>query len=546
MVTLGRRCVYLIILLAHFHVLSQTFPTGFSRQTVSASFSQPTVLTFAPDGRMFAAQQTGQLRIVKNDVLLPTPFVTITVDPAGERGLIGVALDPNFALNNFVYVYYTVPGTPPHNRISRFTANGDVAVAGSEVVVLELDPLSSATNHNGGALAFGGDGKLYVGVGENALPANAQNPNTYHGKILRINSDGSIPAGNPFPAGSDHAKRVWALGLRNPYVISVNGTNGKIFAIDVGANSWEEINDISVGGKNFGWPAAEGNTADPQYTNPVFTYPHGTGTSAGCALTGGAFFNPSATNYPASYYGNYFFVDYCERWMSFIDPTDLPVTSSLFGSTISGLPVYVAVGLDGNLYFLSRSGAIYRIVYGNDSPPFITQHPEDIDGAEGLGASFEVKAIGTLPIQYQWKKDNQEIAGATESTYSIVALSADDAGLYTVVLTNIAGSVESNVADLTVVPVTGIRESPRDRVLSIFPNPVGGTEAVIQFHADTDGTGFVRVVSMHAKEIVNVRAEVSKGLNEIKLPVSELPNGMYVVSVESNNRTSFLKLAVCK
>src|SRR5207247_3507279 len=118
--------------------------------------------------RLFLCLKDGELRVIKGGVLLSTPFVTLTVDAAGERGLLGIAFAPNFATNNFVYVYYTVPGSPSHNRVSRFTANGDVAAGGSEVVLLNLDNLSSATNHNGGAIHFGPDGKLYIAVGENA------------------------------------------------------------------------------------------------------------------------------------------------------------------------------------------------------------------------------------------------------------------------------------------------------------------------------------------------------------------------------------------
>ena len=103
---------------------------------------------------------------MKDGTLLTTPFLTLTVDSAGERGLLGVTFDPAFSTNKFVYVYYTVPGTPAHNRISRFTANGDVAVPGSETVILELNPLSTATNHNGRAIHFGPDGKLYATVGD--------------------------------------------------------------------------------------------------------------------------------------------------------------------------------------------------------------------------------------------------------------------------------------------------------------------------------------------------------------------------------------------
>jgi glucose/arabinose dehydrogenase len=131
-------------------------------------------MAFAPDGRLFVCLQSGQVRVINKDgVLLANAFVTLSVDSNGERGLLGVSFDPNFASNHYVYLYYTVPGSPAHNRISRFTANGNVAAANSEFVLVDLDNLSNATNHNGGGIHFGPDGKLYAGVGENANGANA-------------------------------------------------------------------------------------------------------------------------------------------------------------------------------------------------------------------------------------------------------------------------------------------------------------------------------------------------------------------------------------
>src|SRR5262249_53879947 len=143
-----------------------------------------------------------------------------TVDDSGERGLLGIAFDPNFAVNSYVYVYYTV-AAPRHNRVSRFTASGDTAVAGSERVLLELDPLGGSLIHNGGAIHFGPDGYLYVAVGENGTAANAQNPGSRLGKILRIGADGSIPTSNPFYTTTAGANRaIWALGLRNPFTFA--------------------------------------------------------------------------------------------------------------------------------------------------------------------------------------------------------------------------------------------------------------------------------------------------------------------------------------
>src|SRR6185503_18443605 len=148
------------------------------------------------DGRLFITQQGGAVRVIKNGALLTQPFLSLSVDFTGERGLLGIAFDPNFASNRFVYLYYTTSTSPIHNRVSRFTAsasNPDVVAAGSEVQLLNLPTLSSATNHNGGAIHFGTDGKLYIAVGDNANGSNSQSLNNTLGKVLRINADGSIP-----------------------------------------------------------------------------------------------------------------------------------------------------------------------------------------------------------------------------------------------------------------------------------------------------------------------------------------------------------------
>src|ERR1051326_9207980 len=136
-------------------VKGASVPTGFMDTLVANGLTNPTAMAFAPDGRLFVCEQGGRLRVIKNGALLATPFLTVSVDSAGERGLLGVTFDPNFSSNGFVYIYYTVAASPQHNRVSRFIANGDVAVAGSETVILELNNLSAATNHNGGAIHFG-------------------------------------------------------------------------------------------------------------------------------------------------------------------------------------------------------------------------------------------------------------------------------------------------------------------------------------------------------------------------------------------------------
>jgi glucose/arabinose dehydrogenase len=212
-------------------------PQFFDRAIVNA-LSSATAMAFSPDGRLFVAQQGGSLRVIRNGRLLPTPFVTLTVNSTGERGLLGVAFDPDFATNQWVYVYYTATTPSIHNRVSRFTAQGDVAAPGSELVLMDLETLS-ATNHNGGAIHFGPDGKLYIAVGENAVTSNSQTLANKLGKVLRINKDGSIPSDNPFHDGAGpNADAIWALGLRNPFTFAFDPA-GRMFVNDVGAGTWD-------------------------------------------------------------------------------------------------------------------------------------------------------------------------------------------------------------------------------------------------------------------------------------------------------------------
>ena len=348
-------------------------PVGFSKSQVTAGLSNPTAMAFAPDGRLFVAEQGGKLRIIKNGQLLPTPFVDLTgiTDSTGERGLLGIAFDPNFATNKFVYVYHTLKGTAtrnPYNRVVRFTASGDAAVPQSAKLILYLNDLS-ATNHNGGAIHFGKDGKLYVGVGENAVKSNAQSTANLLGKMLRINKDGTLPTDNPFyanPKVVGKNKAIWALGLRNPYSFAVQPGTGQIFINDVGQNTWEEINR-GAKGANYGWPVREGNCAigsttncgvAPGYVNPIFAYRHGT---TGCAIAGGTFYNPSKANFPARYVGDYFFADLCSGWIRVRDASSGAVSG--FASGLSN-PVDLQVGPNGDLYYLERgTGSVSAITY---------------------------------------------------------------------------------------------------------------------------------------------------------------------------------------
>ena len=345
---------------------TRTAPLGFtSNPTWVSGLSSAVAFAQAPDGRLFIAQQGGALKVVKNNALLATPFLQLTVDASGERGLLGVAFHPNFAINGFVYVYYTSPNGP-HNRLSRFvasTANGDVST-GAETVLLDL-PTLVASNHNGGALHFGLDGKLYIGVGENAVPSRAQDLSTPFGKLLRINDDGSIPTDNPYYATqTGQARAIWASGLRNPFTFAVQPGTGRIHINDVGQDTWEEIN-LGAPGANYGWPASEGgDNITAGVTAPLFTYKHSAASPAGAgpggfftgfSIAGGSFY-PSAGNYPAAYRNSYFFADYVSKFIARMDMASGNGNAAYAFATVSDSPVDVLAGSDGALYVLTRSG----------------------------------------------------------------------------------------------------------------------------------------------------------------------------------------------
>jgi glucose/arabinose dehydrogenase len=350
-------------ILACFRLTAANLPAGFTETQFGGNLAGlPTAMEFAPDGRLFVCLQSGQLRVIKNGAVLSPPFLSLSVNSSGERGLIGIAFDPNFTTNHYLYLYYTVPTSPIHNRVSRFTAAGDVAEPGSEIPILDLDNLSNATNHNGGSLHFAPDGKLYIGVGENANGSNAQTLTNLLGKMLRINTDGSIPIDNPFYNTTTGKNRtIWALGLRNPFTFAFQPGSGRMFIDDVGANTWEEIDD-GVAGANYGWPNCEGqcNPSNPAYVDPIFFYGHGSSDTTGCAIVGGTFYNPSVPQFPSFYTGKYFFSDLCSGWIRVFDPASDTVTGFATGITS---PVDLDVGPDGALYYLAQGsgGQIFRV-----------------------------------------------------------------------------------------------------------------------------------------------------------------------------------------
>jgi glucose/arabinose dehydrogenase len=444
-----RGALLLASLLVPLQVRAAAVPSGFLDSLYAQLPTDATAMQFSPDGRLFVCQQSGKLRVVQNGSLLATPFVALDVATAGERGLLGVAFDPDFDRNHYVYVYYTATSPTVHNRVSRFTANGNVAVAGSEKILLELDPLVASV-HNGGAIHFGNDGRLYVAVGDNRNGDYAQQLGSLFGKILRINRDGSIPADNPFVTRTTGKYRsIWAIGLRNPFTTAFQRSTGRLHINDVGQDTYEEVNRGHAGA-NFGWPLAEGPSTNSQFTSPAYWYTHA---NNACAITGGAFYEPAVQAFPSWFYGQYFFADYCAGWIQRWNPDTGKVTA--FATGIEA-PVDLKVGPDGALYYLARqSGRVGRISYGSGQPPAIGLQPANRTIAVGQSVTFKVGASGSAPLVYQWRRNGAAISGATGVSYTRSNVQLTDNGAsFDVVVSNAYGRAVSDAAQLIVLQDT--------------------------------------------------------------------------------------------
>ena len=323
-------------------------PPGFEVSTVVTGLDGATALEAAPDGRIFLCEQTGSVRIIKGGKLLDEPFVTLPVEANWERGVIGVTLDPAFPDEPFVYVCWVAKEPYPHHRISRFRADGDVAIPGSEEVLLVGDDQTTMggkvpSGHQGGALHFGSDGCLYVGIGEQTAGKPAQKLDTFLGKMLRIERNGSIPDDNPLKdRTTGKYQAIWAYGCRNPFTFAVRQSDGLMLINDVGGK-FEEIN-VGAAGANFGWPAVDHGPreSDEPYAGPIHWYPQ-------ASIAGGDF----APDSFGEYSGRYFFADFVHGWIRVLDPDD-PAQVVDFATGLRR-PVDIRFAPDGSLYVLLRN-----------------------------------------------------------------------------------------------------------------------------------------------------------------------------------------------
>ena len=433
-----------------------TVPVGFQDRIVASGLTSPSAMTVLPDGRVLVTQQNGHLRLIKNDALVSGDFYVVSgIDFTYERGLLGVVADPGFATNRYLYLFYTANAPSSHNRILRVTVSGDSVVAGSEHVVLELPNIPSGVKwHMGGAMRFGPDGKLYVGVGNQEdsrrSDSNSGKLTNPFGKILRINSDGTFPTDNPFYNVAGAYRGIWAYGLRNPFTFDISG-DGTVFINDVGDATWEEINR-GAPGANFGWPVAEGNSSDTRFVNPFYTYVQ----SPECAVLGAAFYEPAVPQFPAAYTGKFLFGDFCAGWIKRIDPVTKAITPFVTGLTRL---VNIGISADGSLYYLDRNqhtgtptpgkGTVGKITYTGSQAPRITQHPEDLTVYVGESARFTVTALDAT--SYQWQRNGADITGATSTSYTLGAAAAsDDGARFRALVRNSFGTATSSEAILTV------------------------------------------------------------------------------------------------
>jgi putative heme-binding domain-containing protein len=365
----------------------RTLPKGFSAETVVKEITGATAMEVAPDGRVFICEQTGALRVVKDDALLPEPFVKLDVDSQWERGVIGVALDPDFKINGYLYVNAVVPRPYPHHRVSRFTAHADVAVSGSEIVLFEGDDQTklggeTPAGHQGGAIHFGKDRTLYIALGEQTAGAPAQRLDSLLGKLLRLKPDGSIPEDNPFfRTARGKYRAIWALGLRNPFSFAVQPGTGRIFINDVGQTRWEEV-DEGFAGANYGWPATEGPTTDSRFRGPIHYYPV-------ASVAGGAFCpDDGDRGLPRRFRGKYFFMDFVKGWIKVLDP-DHPQSVETFATGLTR-PVDLKFAPDSSLYVLLRDAWVLDGNFRPRTGSLLRIRPDSVRGGRSKGPTIGV------------------------------------------------------------------------------------------------------------------------------------------------------------
>ncbi|MFW7413411.1 PQQ-dependent sugar dehydrogenase [Demequina sp. SO4-18] len=432
---------------------------GFSDEAVlTTGISEPISMEFLPDGRMLVLQKGGQIKI-GNPATVPMAtevYLTLTdLDNNAERGLIDIAIDPNFTSNGYVYLYYH-PKSAGKGRIARFThventgETSSRADAGSEFVVWQDTTGYTSCCHYGGGLDFGPDGNIWLTLGDQFNPDRAQDLTDASGSIIRVEPDGGVPPDNPFADGAvGQHPYIWAYGLRNPFRASWDVATNRFFIGEVGGNdipeSWEDLHvakyDDAYKGLNYQWPGCEGPfpysdfpecpIADGDLAEPIFAYPHTGGGTGNASLTGGVVYR--GNQFPAAWNGVYFYGDYTRHFIRYLrfDESGETVTGDFpfmpSGQMPGGATTVVSIeqGPDGALYYaLIATGQIRRVVYeGGNQAPTITMAQGDVtSGTAPLTVAFSATATDPEndPLEYTWHfGDGSTASGAAvEHTYT--------------------------------------------------------------------------------------------------------------------------------
>jgi hypothetical protein len=347
---------------------------------IARGLDAPLFLTSPPGDatRTFVVEQGGRIRIIRSDALVPTPFLDISsrISSGGERGLLGLAFHPRYASNGRFVVYYTNPDGDIRIASYKVTANPEVADPASEQILLAV-PHPSFSNHNGGMVVFGSDGRLYAGIGDGGSGGdpngNGQNRNTLLAKLVRLDvndaGQASVPSDNPFVGQSGMRPEIWSYGLRNPWRFSFDRLTGDLYIGDVGQNAREEI-DVSTDqtdfgrGLNFGWKIMEGTACfspasgcdKTGLTQPVLDYGH----NEGCSVTGGYAYRGSLA--PALR-GFYFYGDYCTGFVRSFKLEGRQITQRLDWPSLRPGGQITSFGEDagGELYIIVASGSVFRL-----------------------------------------------------------------------------------------------------------------------------------------------------------------------------------------
>lgn len=473
-------------------------PAGFEIQTVVTGLNLATDFEYAPDGRIFFVEKGGTVRIFK-DELLPTPFYTVTdVNDYWDRGLVGIALDPNFEINGYVYLAYTYENDtanyegPKTARVVRVTASGDVAIPGSELVLLGTEGGSSTrpscedfpTNtdcipsdgpsHSIDALEFGADGMLYVSVGDSAafdgvdaLAHRVSDITSFAGKVIRINpANGEGLTDNPHYTGNvnDNASKVYAQGFRNPFRMSFRPATDALYVGDVGWYSYEEVNVITPG-LDYGWPCREGLVANPggypaagfscgaatSYADPLYDYAHDPETGAG-SITAGVFYGGSS--YPSEYNDTLFIGDFAQDFIKriIVDGSDTFVSVEDFHEGAGGA---VAFGsdLNGDINYISiYTGELRRIVYtGGNVAPNAVASADTTSGDAPLEVFFSSNGSSDPdgdPISFEWDfGDGSAVSNLSNPTHTYTV---DGSYTATLTVTDTSGAVNQDTIVVTV------------------------------------------------------------------------------------------------